>query len=210
MSNVEILGLFPSPVYRTQIDKKLTEKELSVISNCAKDKHSNQGNNTSKDSYILNNSVFSDLKKEFKKHINDYFDKIICPHSNQSITPYITQSWLNWTKTEEYHHRHSHANSLVSGVYYIDVDSEKDKINFYKHFNHEHISLEVKEGHHNEFNSTSWWLPIKTGELLLFPSSLEHGVDLVKSEKTRISLAFNVFIKGVLGSNEKKTELEIA
>lgn len=209
MTNVEILGLFPSPVYRTQIDKKLTEKELLVISNFAKDKHSNQGNNTSKDSYILNNNVFSDLKKEFEKHINNYFDKVICPHPKQSITLYITQSWLNWTKTEEYHHRHKHGNSLISGVYYIDVDDENDKINFYKNSSYEQITLEIEENKFNEFNSTSWWLPVKTGELLLFPSSLEHGVEFVKSKKTRISLAFNVFIKGILGNNERKTELDM-
>ena len=41
----------------------------------------------------------------------------------------------------------------------------------------------------------------------MFPSSLTHGVDTKEGNNTRISLAFNVFVKGNLGTYDSATEL---
>ena len=41
----------------------------------------------------------------------------------------------------------------------------------------------------------------------MFPSSLTHGVDTTEGDDTRISLVFNVFIKGTLGTYSSATEL---
>ena len=45
------------------------------------------------------------------------------------------------------------------------------------------------------------------GSVLLFPSHLVHGVDGKKGKNLRISLAFNVFFKGCIGSKDDLTEL---
>jgi ectoine hydroxylase-related dioxygenase (phytanoyl-CoA dioxygenase family) len=59
----------------------------------------------------------------------------------------------------------------------------------------------------NTFNSSSWWFPVETGQVFLFPSSLTHSVGTKQGKNTRISLAFNVFIKGTIGSQKSLTEL---
>ena len=41
----------------------------------------------------------------------------------------------------------------------------------------------------------------------MFPSSLTHMVETKEGNNTRISLAFNVFIKGKIGNNKQLTEL---
>ena len=41
----------------------------------------------------------------------------------------------------------------------------------------------------------------------MFPSSLNHGVDVKKGDNIRISLSFNTFYKGVLGSDTALTKL---
>ena len=41
----------------------------------------------------------------------------------------------------------------------------------------------------------------------MFPSSTTHRVDIKKGNNTRVSLAFNTFYKGKIGSNDKLTEL---
>ena len=64
---------------------------------------------------FLNQKSFKDLKTDLDLRVKDYFNKIISPANN--ITPYITQSWLNYTETNQYHHKHQHPNSLVSGVF---------------------------------------------------------------------------------------------
>ena len=197
-----INGIFPTPIYISKLNRKLTNKELLFIDKTKLDVHNNQGNKTSNNNYILNNKSFKNLKEELELKVQDYFNKIICPANN--ITPYITQSWLNYTETNQYHHKHEHQNSLISGVFYINSTEQFDKIKFFND-EYEIIKLEVKEW--NIWNSKSWWFPVKTGDLILFPSSLTHMVETKQGDNTRISLAFNIFIRGTVGNNKNLTEL---
>jgi uncharacterized protein (TIGR02466 family) len=197
-----INGIFPTPIYISKINRELTNKELSFIDKTKSDCNKNDGNITSNNNYILNEKPFANIKKEIDLSVKDYFAKVISPANK--ISPYITQSWLNYTETNQYHHRHAHPNSLVSGVFYINCHEEHDKIKFFND-NYKAIKLEVKDW--NMWNSESWWFPVKTGDIILFPSSLTHMVETKQGDNTRISLAFNVFIKGTVGNNKSLTEL---
>ena len=198
-----IHGIFPTPVYISKLDRELTKKELSFIDKTKLDVYKNEGNTTSNNNYILNNKLFKDLKTDLDLRVQDYFEKVISP--TDAITPYITQSWLNYTETNQYHHKHEHPNSLVSGVFYINCDEQFDKIKFYKKDIYSVIKPEIKEW--NLYNSETWWFSVKTGDVILFPSSLTHMVETKQGDNTRISLAFNVFIKGTVGDNKNLTEL---
>jgi uncharacterized protein (TIGR02466 family) len=202
MIEANINGIFPTPIYISKLNRELTNKELSFIDKTKSDCNKNEGNITSNDNYILNNKEFKTLKIDLDLRIKDYFEKVIS--STESITPYITQSWLNYTETNQYHHKHEHPNSLVSGVFYINCDEKFDKIKFFNN-KYKPIKLEVKDW--NLWNSESWWFSVKTGDVILFPSSLTHMVETKEGTNTRISLAFNVFIKGKVGNNNNLTEL---
>jgi uncharacterized protein (TIGR02466 family) len=200
-----INGIFPTPIYISKLDRKLTPLELKFVDKNKKDFYKNDGNITSNNNYILNEKPFANIKKELDLRVKDYFDKVISPANN--ITHYITQSWLNYTETNQYHHKHAHPNSLVSGVFYINCHEEHDKIKFFND-NYKTIKLEVKNW--NIWNSESWWFSVKTGDVILFPSSLTHMVETKEGDNTRISLAFNVFIKGTVGNNKNLTELHLS
>ena len=195
-------GIFPTPVYISKLDRNLTKKELLFIDKTKLDVYKNEGNTTSNDNYILNHNSFKNLKEDLDLRVQDYFDKIICPENN--VKPYITQSWLNYTETNQYHHKHQHPNSLVSGVFYINCDEKFDKIKFFKE---DYKTIRPKIKTWNLFNSESWWFSVKTGDIILFPSSLVHMVENKEGTNTRISLAFNVFVKGIIGVNKELTEL---
>jgi len=197
-----INGIFPTPIYISKLDRTLTSLELKFVDKSKKDFYKNDGNITSNNNYILNEKPFTNIKKELDLRVQDYFNKVISPSDN--IEPYITQSWLNYTETNQYHHKHAHPNSLVSGVFYINCHEEHDKIKFFND-NYKTIKLEVKDW--NLYNSETWWFPVKTGNVILFPSSLTHMVETKEGTNTRISLAFNVFIKGTIGDDKKLTEL---
>ena len=197
-----INGIFPTPIYISKLEKKLTPLELKFVDKNKKDFYKNEGNITSNNNYILNEKPFANIKKELDLKVQDYFDKVISPANN--ITPYITQSWLNYTETNQYHHKHAHPNSLVSGVFYINCHEEHDKIKFFND-TYKTIKPEVKDW--NIWNSETWWFAVKTGDVILFPSSLTHMVETKQGDNTRISLAFNVFIKGKIGSNIELTEI---
>ena len=197
-----INGIFPTPIYISKLNRKLTSKELSYIDKTKLDVYRNEGNTTSNNNYILNEKSFKNLKEKLDLIVQDYFDKIISPANN--ITPYITQSWLNYTETNQYHHKHQHPNSLVSGVFYINCNEKFDKIKFFND-SYRTIKPEIKQW--NIWNAESWWFSVKTGDVILFPSSLTHMVETKEGTNTRISLAFNVFIKGIVGVNKNLTEL---
>ena len=199
-----INGIFPTPIYISKLDRELTPLELKFVDKNKKDFYKNDGNITSNNNYILNEKPFSNIKKELDLRVQDYFDKVISPANN--ITPYITQSWLNYTETNQYHHKHQHPNSLISGVFYINCNEKFDKIKFFND-KYQTIKTEIKEW--NLWNAESWWFSVKTGDVILFPSSLTHMVETKQGDNTRISLAFNVFIKGTVGNNKSLTELTL-
>ena len=199
-----IHGLFPTPIYITKLPRQFSNKENKFIEKSKLDTYKNEGNLTSNDDYILNSKTFISLKKELDGIVKDYFNKVISPSNN--IKPYITQSWLNYTEQTQYHHTHAHPNSLVSGVLYINADKDNDKIKFFKTV-YQMIKPEIKE--YNLYNSETWWFPVKTLDVVLFPSSLTHRVEVKQGTNTRISLAFNTFIKGTVGNNKKLTELRL-
>ena len=195
--------LFPEPVYSSKLDRALTKKELKTINEYKKKTTSNEGNITSSENYVLENKALNNLKKDLHTKIMDYFDKVIC--TDNLMTPYITQSWINYTKSDQFHHKHNHPNSFISGIFYISADKKVDSVTFSKVPLDDRIKLTTTK--YNTFNSSSCTFPVETGNILLFRSSLVHGVGKKKGNNIRISLSFNVFIKGTVGDKTNLTEL---
>jgi len=200
-----INNIFPTPIYTTKINRKFTKQELQFVKEQKKHCMSNEGNINTKDNYVLNRKEFKNIKKFLDKHCKDYLEKIICPKNN--IDLYITQSWLNYTEANQYHHKHAHPNSVISGVFYFDSDKENDKILFSSSKSYEQIKPVIDKTKYNIWNSETWFFPVETGNLFMFPSSTTHQVETKQGDNTRISLAFNTFYKGTVGSNKALTEL---
>tara|TARA_R100001079_G_C4419868_1_gene139259 strand:+ start:153 stop:776 length:624 start_codon:yes stop_codon:yes gene_type:complete len=200
-----IQNLFPTPVYMTNMDRPFTKQELNFVENEKKHTTKNDGNRSSIDNYILNRKELKNIKKIIDNACEDYLQKIICPKQNLKL--YVTQSWLNYTEPQQFHHKHEHPNSVISGVLYFDSDKNNDTIKFFHHRVYQQIFADVEENKFNLWNSTSWWFPVETGQLIMFPSSTTHQVDTKKGNNTRISLAFNTFYKGTIGLNSSLTEL---
>ena len=200
---VRITGIFPVPIYQTILSREISTEEKNFFNKLERTK--NSYNYNSKNNYVLDEEPLSTLKEELFLRVEDYFQKIITPKTN--VLPYITQSWVNWTKKGEEHHKHAHSNSLFSGVFYIDADEEYDSIKFFKRHTYESLSIEPYEYH--LFNSESWTFKVKTGDIILFPSSLGHLVESKIGDNLRTSLSFNTFIKGTIGVDVELTELKL-
>jgi uncharacterized protein (TIGR02466 family) len=205
MIQSNIQSIFPVPIYTTKMNRTFTKKELQFVKEQKNHTYKNTGNFTTYDSYILNKKEFKNIKKFLERCCKDYLEKIICSKNNISL--YITQSWLNYTEESQFHHKHEHPNSVVSGVLYLDTDKKTDQIVFSHPIRYQQIQPDV--GKFNIWNSDSWWIPVETGELFMFPSSLTHQVVTKKGNNTRISLAFNTFYKGTMGSKDRLFELTI-
>ena len=119
-----IHGLFPTPVMFGEMGRAYTKEELAFFKKHQSKTVKNNGNVNTADNYILNQPELADIKKVLDVYVNEFYFNILCV--KDKVKPYITQSWINYTKSGEFHHRHAHPNSMVSGVLYLDSDKDKD------------------------------------------------------------------------------------
>ena len=201
----KINALFATPIYLSKIERDFSLEELECIKDNKKIYNVNIGNNkTSKNNFILKQNKMKNLHEDLIVKINDYFKSV--EDSNDKVELYITQSWLNYNEANTYHHEHWHTNSYISGVLYIKADENLDFIRF---LNPRYSSFEFSnKNNFNVFNSGIWDFPVKSGSIIIFPSYLRHSVTNNTSNNERISLAFNVFLKGVIGNEDELTQLK--
>jgi uncharacterized protein (TIGR02466 family) len=197
---IQINNLFPIPIGKVDLPDCITKKEFEYITSLARSQ--NESNSTTVNKKLFKEPELKRLGTFCEQAAHDFFQQVYAPKN--LINLYITQSWANYTEKNQYHHKHQHPNSLISGVLYISSDDDTDRINFYKELKSQyHIPTE----NFNHWNSESWWFPVKSNTLLLFPSDLTHMVETKKTPGTRISISFNTFFKGQLGDTAGSSEL---
>ena len=198
--NNTLHAIFPTSVYVVNRDSNLSSKEEIEIGEIVKEgMYRNSGNSTSNNAYIFYGKL-GKIKQFCEQQIKIYVNETINP--KEELDFYITQSWLNITKPGEYHHEHSHANSIISGVFYISTEEDDKFAVADPNFKIKDI-LKFEPKMFNMWNSNNWIFPVNNNELILFPSWLVHKVDPNEKATTdRISISFNTFIKGTLGSQE--------
>jgi len=199
---MQVVTLFPTAVGMFDLGRDLNEAEKSVL--LTQEMRPNMGNTTSAERFILRKEELNGLRSFIQKSINTYFEEIIAPSKEASL--YITQSWVNYSEPGQWHHSHEHPNSILSGVFYVQSDNEKDRIYFE---NNSYQQIQFPTEKYNLYNSKTWWIEAKQGRLVIFPSSLRHSVSAVTADKTRVSLSFNTFANGMIGAEESLTLLEV-
>lgn len=199
---MELISLFPVAVGSFDLPRPITAIENSYIEGL-ETRPNQTGNSISTNTYILLNESLYDLRDFFTNSIEEYVNSIYNPLTPLNIR--ITQSWANYTSPGQYHHKHQHFNSFISGVFYFKTNNATDVIHFYSD---RYQQLDILPKEYNMYNSGRWRLPAIQGRLMLFPSHLTHTVPPISQDSdTRISISFNTFISGQIGENNKLTEL---
>ena len=206
----ELLQLFPIPVLICPYPIDYS-KELEWIRN-AETRKENKGENTgqgnihynrqSEDTFVLDRPELANIRAFIEAKLNKFVTEIMA--STDKLV--ITQSWLNKNKKGESHHEHVHPNSMVSGVWYPQIHESLPPIQFRSRHQRD-ISLQTEK--YNTFNSATFMLPMKCGELILFPSNLTHSVPTNLTDQERISLSFNSWPKGNMGDERSLTYLPL-
>ena len=197
----ELLQIFPTPLLITKYEGNL-EQELKYINTLDWVEQKSNGNFKSKDTYLLDQEQFKNIKNFIYESLNRFTKNILM--SDQRLV--VTQCWLNRNPKGSKHHEHVHPNSIISGVFYFRQDPKLPPIQFAKSIQHA-IKLDPKK--YNNLNSETFLLPCTNGELILFPSNLKHSVPTNLSDEDRISMSFNTFSIDILGSENSLTHLDI-
>ena len=212
-NDYKIEGIFPLPLYMAKRNSDLEHSEREEIKDIIDegmmdpgDGNSLGGNWTTHNSYIFNTKL-EKLKQFCDKHIANYVEEILNP--KEDINYYITQSWLSITNPGDWHPHHRHANSIISGVFYIDTE-ESDKLMWLDPNQAEKEKGPITEPKNlNIWNASEWELPVKNNMLLLFPSWMTHYVpkNLSARSNPRMTIAFNSYAKGKFGNTASRNEL---
>lgn len=123
---------------------------------------------------------------------------------------YITQSWVNRSEPGQFHPKHKHPNSIISGVIFLDDNTGERLPPIRFHRTVEMLSLDFDFDDLNEFNASCRLFEPEQGMLILFPSLLEHDVEKNESDRVRTSISFNTYVRGIVGGREQLTEIHIA
>ena len=200
----EVVDLFPIPlvIEPIPVDKEELEFAILYLSNQENLYMNSDKNYSSKDSYILN--LMPKLNKQIENSLSLYIPNILGENSNLKIT----QSWLNFNPPGTSHHHHYHPNSIISGIVYLQNDDDTGNIEFHRPASQIRPILDdVKNW--NKYNFHFVYFTPKVNNMFLFPSSLYHKVTDNKSTINRISLSFNTFYQGVIGSRNSLQELDL-
>ena len=167
----------------------------------------NVGNLRSKNSKILASTELAGLKAFIESQIELYKLKLLRIRDKNEI--YITQSWTNISRPGQFHPKHRHPNSLISGVMFFSDNAAGNHPALRFHRTVDIFPLELLFDELNEFNSTCREFDPVRGRLVLFPSLVEHDVGINTSDTERITFSFNTFVHGVIGGSEQLTEVEL-
>ena len=139
--------------------------------------------------------------KWFAKDVSREVFKSIDIMEYQADTIEITGMWGNVLKPGETHQPHTHSNNFLSGVFYIDADNTSG-ITFQDPRPGANVILPRKKVDHID-NASLLHYKAKTNRIIIFPSWLVHRVPINRSTKDRISISFNIQVKGQLGERHE-------
>jgi len=138
--------------------------------------------------------IFSDMVLERSKEIIKILD-----YDVEDIA--ITDMWGNVLEKGEAHPPHTHSNNFLSGVYYLHSDKAAGIQFFDPRPSADVIVPRKTKKTHNNSNLLSF--ASKTNRAVFFPSWLNHWVPQNISNNKRISIAWNVQLKGQVGEHHE-------
>lgn len=207
--------LFPIPLYQSNINR--SDRDLDFIKSQSFSRMPADNGSYTENKRILDSKELALLREKIQSHIDYFLHQVL--DCDDQLNFEIQNSWVNKHDKDDFAGSHRHSNSIVSGIYYLEVDDQSGAIVFQKDksyynlwtdtveigFNYQKHSDQSKL---NVFNSDAWGIYPQIGDLLLFPSLLYHSVTENLSGNTRYSLAFNVFPKGEFGTSIDRLEIK--
>jgi len=208
---MSLYNLFTVPIWNTELE---TIDNKSIVEHCQKVKEIDKGRDISNiggwQSNILEGS--HEPLYELHKKINEavsYFATDI--NIQQPIG--LTNMWMNINGYKDYNRVHCHPGCEFSGVYYAQVTENTGEIIF-RHpampmFEYDWNKTKVRwfedaDGNkgrfYNQYNACIWSFKPIPGQLLIFPSWLEHYTSPnLEKDLERVTIAFNYSTKETYG-----------
>lgn len=188
---MKIHNLFSIPVCSQfiDIDTKL------YIEKIYEEEKKQKGRFISNTGFQTENCRYDDYKDLFNiinPYTIEYFKKF---EFNGNL--FVSNFWFNINRYKDVNVLHHHPQSHISGVLYFKVPKDSGNIIFENP--NWHIDYTWTRGqiqNYNNYNMQSYYIESADKLLILFPSYLRHYVRPNLSKEDRISMSFNLGVKG--------------
>jgi len=202
--NYQVTPLFAIPLFTVQLPPlQDSTKKFILQSEYTRFPAGNGYGTASK--YYLDQPELRTLRIDIMKACSVFLKEVLDVSDQMEFQ--MTNSWaVKHVKGDE-SGAHVHDNAMLSGVYYVQTDEHSGDIVFQKDKNHHNVftptvAVPFNNRNHNCFNTDSWMIKPKDNLLILFPSTLDHGVMPSQSNQDRYCVAFNLFAFGKFGYDQ--------
>tara|TARA_B100002019_G_scaffold283673_1_gene290364 strand:+ start:142 stop:849 length:708 start_codon:yes stop_codon:yes gene_type:complete len=192
--------IFPTPVYLKQAvgnTLKTVNEDLWNLydpDGMAKNVHtynhtSSHEVSTDEEGHLFASNIVKEtpnFAKFLERSILGYLSELGMKHP---IPFAITESWFTKTSQNQHAPIHSHGNSDISGVYYLQTNGADGELAIRNPLNacNGNLIYFLNSMKHSEEK-----MPLKKGLLMMWPSTLEHSTYINQTPEDRISVSFNV------------------
>lgn len=193
---MEIIEVNPIVVYKNHTEYILSDQELSFLDALNLDHETNRLSSTK---ILLDQPELISLRTVIESHIKRYQDNV-CSFNKDAFLE-ITESWYSKTESGRDHDTHNHPNSLLSGVFYIDAPGPENECGIHLQSDRkifQNFHFEYHPENLNKYNTREIYVPVKSGDIVLFPSWMYHYVSKNNTDTPRKVVAFNTFLRGKL------------
>ena len=207
--NISVLMPLGVPFLHTEAvkDSSLLEKQRELAESIVKEHADGWGANWAEkcgswnSTDIYNNILteyteFEPIIDNLKEYLSIFAESMSINLNNEN--PVITQSWLNANPPGNVQECHIHPFSYFAVVYYIHIPSGGGS----KFVLDNPLSYEWPP----EFNGVSPYrdqvIDVRSGDLIMFPTNIDHHTTVNKSNEFRYSLAFNIALESYIPPNK--------
>jgi len=182
--------LFTTPIWEVMIDG-VDNNAIAQYAQDLRKKYpgvniSNRGGWHSKELDLPLPQALDNLINDLTLFVNDYCGQLT------GINDLILGNWwININGNHDYNAEHDHQNSILSAVYYVQVEAHNTGDLVVHRDDSSRYYLGKYRNTNTHFAQQSYTTPPITGKSVIFPAWTKHSVERNNSDTERISIAFN-------------------
>lgn len=202
-----VMPLFSAPVYTAHVENYENDVlDFDNIDSSVYDVFDRTDNMLSKNQNILLEPEFAEIKHHVDTAMKDYTYKVL--QIDPELKLKLVCSWAVVGGPNSMTPKHIHQNSIFSGTFYIKSEqgagdliltTPKSSTTFLP------PAISPKMTGINIFNTKTWHITPRTGDIVIFPSHVFHEVSPNKSGENRSCIAFNYYLTGPISDHETET-----
>ncbi len=183
-----VLKLFPTYVWATQLTRDFFEPlNDAIVARLETLRPTVDSGQWQTRQDLHRDPAFAPLMQAVQQTARGICDSLTLMYENIVVTG----CWANVSERGHPHRPHIHPNNFLSGAYYVRTAAGADAIHF--HDPRMQAAMIVPPARdQNRANPDRVTLDVREGMLVMFPAWLQHSVPPNLSDRTRISVAFNL------------------